>query len=154
MSSAICFNLDQSKILSFGNRKIKGVKFSKIESNTSFDWLKQIFLSQTKMFMGCLNIVRLIPRKKMWPASKMTHIINSLPQSRLLRTLNEKTFENIVGKGENSGNQHFSPFRKQILVFLTLILSSVYDFYLDQSKILFGKELSLSHLTKFYTSPN
>ena len=29
-------------------------------------------------------------------------------QSRVFMTLKEKPFENIVGKAENSGNQHFS----------------------------------------------
>ena len=45
-------------------------------------------------------------------------------QSRLLLTLKEKAFENIVGKGENAGSQHFLlfpqcflPFPKQILIF-------------------------------------
>ena len=45
-------------------------------------------------------------------------------QSRLLTTLKEKAFENIVGKGENAGNQHFLlfpqcflPFPKQISIF-------------------------------------
>ena len=28
-------------------------------------------------------------------------------QSRLLTTLSKKSFKNIVGKGENAGNQHF-----------------------------------------------
>ena len=32
---------------------------------------------------------------------------NWLTQSRLLTTLKEKAFENIVGRGENAGNQHF-----------------------------------------------
>ena len=31
-------------------------------------------------------------------------------QSRLLTTLSYKPFENIMGKGENAGNQHFLPF--------------------------------------------
>ena len=30
--------------------------------------------------------------------------------SQLLTTLKKKSFENIVEKGENSGNQHFPPF--------------------------------------------
>ena len=44
-------------------------------------------------------------------------------QSRLLTTLNETAFENIFGKGENAGNQHFLlfqrcflPFPKQVLI--------------------------------------
>ena len=28
-------------------------------------------------------------------------------QSRLLKTLTKRPFENILGKGENAGNQHF-----------------------------------------------
>ena len=45
-------------------------------------------------------------------------------QSRLLTTLNDKAFENIVGKGENTGNQQFFlfpqfflPYPKQVLIF-------------------------------------
>ena len=36
-------------------------------------------------------------------------LLYSLPQSQLLTTQIKikKTFENIVGKGENAGNQHF-----------------------------------------------
>ena len=30
-----------------------------------------------------------------------------MTQSQLLTTLYKKSFENIVGKGENAGNQHF-----------------------------------------------
>ena len=44
--------------------------------------------------------------------------------SRLLTTLYKKPFEDIVGKGENAGNQHFllfpqcfQPFPKQISIF-------------------------------------
>ena len=47
-----------------------------------------------------------------------------MTQSRLLTTLEKKAFENIVGKGENAGNQHFLFFpamfsfiRKRISVF-------------------------------------
>ena len=45
-------------------------------------------------------------------------------QSRLLMTLRKKHFENIVGKGENAGNQHFLlflqfflPISKKVSVF-------------------------------------
>ena len=63
----------------------------------------------------------------------------------------KKTSENIVGKGENTGNQHFLlfpqcflPFSKQISNFqFTLILSSAIAFNFDQSIILsFGKALN------------
>ena len=37
-------------------------------------------------------------------------------QSRLLTTLGKKPFENIVGKGENAGNQHFLLFQQRFLL--------------------------------------
>ena len=64
--------------------------------------------------------------------------------------LNLQTFENIVGKGKNAGNQHFLLYPQCFLLFLnqisivqiTFILSSANALNLDQSKILmFGKEL-------------
>ena len=63
----------------------------------------------------------------------------------------KKTFENIVRKGENAGNQHFLlfpqcflPFPKQGLLFYSnFFMSSANAFNLDQSKVLsFGKELT------------
>ena len=38
-------------------------------------------------------------------------------KSRLLRTLKRKPSENIVGKGENAGNQHFLLFPQCFLPF-------------------------------------
>ena len=38
-------------------------------------------------------------------------------QSPVLMTLMERTFENIVGKGENAGNQCFLPFLQQVFNF-------------------------------------
>ena len=67
-------------------------------------------------------------------------------------TLRKKPFENIVGKRENNGNQHFLlfpqcflPFPKQISIFDTHFeLSSANALNLDRSKILsFGKELNM-----------
>ena len=69
---------------------------------------------------------------------------------RLLTPLERKAFENIVGKGENAGDQHFLLFPQCFLLFLkqisifefTFILSSAIAFSLDQSIILlFGEEL-------------
>ena len=40
-------------------------------------------------------------------------------QLRLLMTLNQRPFENIVGKGENAGNQHFLLFPQCFLTFVT-----------------------------------
>ena len=78
---------------------------------------------------------------------------NTMP-SRLLTTLRKKPFENLVGKGENAGNYHFSPFptmfstlsKTNINFSVTFILSSAKAFNLDQSEILsFGKEFNLYH---------
>ena len=67
-------------------------------------------------------------------------------------TLHKKPYENILGNGENAGNQHafshfptmFSTFLKTNLNFsATFILSSANAFNLDQFKILpFGKALN------------
>ena len=47
-----------------------------------------------------------------------------IKQAQVLKATRKTVFENIVGKGENAGNQHFLlfpqcflPFRKQSLVF-------------------------------------
>ena len=64
MSSAICFNLDQSKILSSGNG------LSLYQTVQSFKTFGDKF-------------------------------------ENTLMTPSTKPFENIVGKGENPGNQHF-----------------------------------------------
>ena len=58
-------------------------------------------------------------------------------QSRLLTTLNERPYENIVGKGENAGNQHFPMFstlsNTNCMFSVTYILSSANVLNLDQS---------------------
>ena len=69
-------------------------------------------------------------------------------------TLKKITFENIVGKEENAGNQHFLlfpqcfyPSQKEFLFLRCIycfILLSANAFNLDWSKnLLFGKELTL-----------
>ena len=50
-------------------------------------------------------------------AHKICVCVNSATQSGLLTTLYKKPFENIVGKGENAGNQHFLLFPKCFLLF-------------------------------------
>ena len=66
-------------------------------------------------------------------------------------TLHRMLFENIMGKGENAGNQHFLLFpimfpilsRTKFFVKASFILSSANAFNLDQAKILsFGEELT------------
>ena len=44
-------------------------------------------------------------------------IPNSVPQFRLSTTVKKNLFENIVGKGENAGNQHFLLFPQCFLSF-------------------------------------
>ena len=70
----------------------------------------------------------------------------------------EKPSENIVGKGENAGNQHFllfltmfSTFRRAKSIFsATYISSSANAFNLELSKILsFGKNLNIRLHTRF-----
>ena len=82
-------------------------------------------------------------------------------QSKLLTTLLKKNpFENIVRKGENTGNQHFLlfpqcflPFPKENCKFSVtfIFLSSANAFNLDESKILsFGKELNTLQTIKMF----
>ena len=102
--------------------------------------------------------------KKRMNFGKGTHMLNENSLNVLLflfsvfstcskrTTLDKKPFENIVKKGENTGNQHlilfpqcFQPYQRQkIIILSTLILSSANAFSLDQSKILsFGKEFKI-----------
>ena len=76
---------------------------------------------------------------------------NPLSHNYDLTNLKKKDFENIMGKGENAGNQHFLldpqcflPFPNQISIFgLHLFLLSANALNLNQSKVLtFGEELS------------
>ena len=76
-------------------------------------------------------------------------------------TLGKKPFKNIVGKGENAGNQHFLLFPQCVLPIsiqissfsVTFILLSVSSFNLDQSKNLsFDKGLN-QYDTSLYPQP-
>ena len=62
-------------------------------------------------------------------------------QSRLFTTLTKRSFENVMGIGENAGNQHFSTLPKTNSNFtVTFILSSASAFNLYLSKnLLFGR---------------
>ena len=73
-------------------------------------------------------------------------------------TLIETPFENIVGNGENAGNQHFLHFPQCFYTFLRtnfkfsviFIVLSASAFNLEQSKNLsFGKELTHYQMTNF-----
>ena len=69
-------------------------------------------------------------------------------------TLYKEPSENIVGKGENDGNQHFFPFPTMFFILqgkfyflITFVLLSANPFNLDKPKILsFGKELIIGKL--------
>ena len=80
MLSAICFNLDQSKILSYGNE----LNMQNSQQHISI-----------ALRLGGLTLYYTIPT------------FND-PEK-------ERPFENIVGKGENAGNQHFPLFPKYFL---------------------------------------
>ena len=75
-------------------------------------------------------------------------------------TVTKRPFENIEGKGENAGNQHFLLFAfptmfpthpiTNLYFSITFNLSSANAFNLDQSKILlFGTELTLFQMGNF-----
>ena len=76
-------------------------------------------------------------------------LLNSKTQSRLLTTLIKRTFENIVGKGENAGNNvSYSSHNKVHL--LSHNYNVVCKVFQDWSKILlFGKELTPYQKQKF-----
>ena len=66
----------------------------------------------------------------------------------------------MVGKGENVGNQHFSPFptmfsilsKTNLNFWVIFILSSAKALNLDQSKILsFGKELNIYKMIQIWS---
>ena len=62
-----------------------------------------------------------LPENKILHWSKFKQIVDDIlkssTQSRLLTTLMERLFENIVGKEENAGNQHFLLFPHCFLLF-------------------------------------
>ena len=78
----------------------------------------------------------------------------------LLTTLNMKTFGNIVGKGENAGNQQFLLFRTifsiisktNFIISVTSILLSASAFNMDQSKNLLFDNIRVSTLRTWYSA--
>ena len=83
-------------------------------------------------------------------------------KSLVLMSFKKKPFENIVGKGENAGNQHFVLFhnvfypikdRDQHLSCIKVVISN--SFNLVRSKILlFGTELTLYHTILTFNDPH
>ena len=91
-----------------------------------------------------------------WSCLKICRFVKSqffTTQSRLLTTQGKKPFENIVGKGENAGNQHFllfpqfSTLSKTNPIISATPKTSALALNLDIPKIvMFGKELSQGEL--------
>ena len=89
-------------------------------------------------------------------------ILLFIKQSRLLTTLYKKPFENIVGKGENTGNKHFLLFTQCFLPFLKQIsvIQSHLFCHLQMLSIWINinfcrlVELTLYQMTIFLTRPN
>ena len=110
MSSAICFNLDLFKILSSANGlflyisiacKVWGELFSSNDSNHCQSYSYIIMFNYFHH-----NRAYKVPLRKLFTT-----------QSTLLTTLKQMVFENIMGKGENAGNQHFLLFPQCFLPF-------------------------------------
>ena len=147
LSSANAFNLDQSKILSFGKEltqyniiltfhdpgketfeNIVGKRanagnqhfllFPKrfLPIPNEFDFFQSRLFCPLQMLSiwNSLKCCRLV-RTKSEAHSIKCKFVNSTTQSLLLKTLAKKPFENIVGKGENAGNQHFLLFPQHFL---------------------------------------
>ena len=68
--------------------------------------------------------------------------INSTMQSPPLRTLREQTFENIMEKGENAGNQHFLLFPQCFLSFSNRISISYFNLF---CRLQFNIAFNLDH---------
>ena len=63
-------------------------------------------------------------------------------------TLKEKAFENIVGKGESAGYQHFSPFPSMFSTFCKASFNFLLKFILSSANALIWITLKLCHLVK------
>ena len=91
---------------------------------------------QTTKFWTSLNLKHLQRRKLMWldflflrlVERGIAHYLLFQKQSGLFITLKKRPFENIVGIGENTGNQHFLLFPECFLPFLkhiTMLQSNI-----------------------------
>ena len=102
MSSAICFNLDQSEILSSGN------------------WLKCILIWHLIVYLDAfLFVYKLKDLNEFWFWSfcieSNLHPFPNKPW--FLRVCNTSVFENSVGKGEIARNEQFLLFPQSFLPF-------------------------------------
>ena len=116
MSSVICFNLDQSKILSSGNELIwqmqtvnlDNVKILFGKRLSLIDGLRDNYTIITTLFCPSLCVSKsssLISVNNHDRQSSL--IINPFPHNNLLTSVGNKPFENTVGKGEIACNKQF-----------------------------------------------
>ena len=99
-------------------------------------------------------LLRQAPSCTLGSIDTVLQLFNSLPhKSRPLTTQRKKTFEKIVGKGENAGNQHFLLFQQCFSIFtktkfkigVKFSLSSAIAFNLNMFKfLLFNKDLKVA----------
>ena len=99
MSSAICFNLDQSKILSSGN----GLRSFSIDSLPS--------LNIPDLLTNC-TWINPLPNVKFLDVTKLKAFAdNKFKVAKMMIFLFDRA-GNTVGKGQNAGYQHFLLFQQ------------------------------------------
>ena len=82
--------------------------------------------------------------------------VNPFPNNPFLTTLKKEIFENIVGKGENAGNQHFLLFLQNILLCERILvhwhLSRVCCLFMLSvlKSIMFSVWDEISHVVDYY----
>ena len=122
MLSAICFNFNQSKILWYGDGLNHFARqFQKYCGKISNSWQEEIVVSLT-IFTLQFQTVKFFPPNTLLC---LAFLVNSLPNDKILDLSNLKDFaedkisatykmnfvvgkvQNMVGKGENAGFQHF-----------------------------------------------
>ena len=85
--------------------------------------------------------------EQMISASESLNFYLSPTQSRLLKTLSKKPFENIVEKGENAGNQHFLLFSQCFLpIPKTICFLSYIYFVVCKCSESFNKGLAIQQI--------
>ena len=121
-------HLDALRYIAFENIVRKG----EIACNKQFLLFSQCFLPYMALifhfkctFKCCLQFVSI------WTSLKFCRLVMSkliTTQSQLLAPLEKRALENIVGKGENAGSQHFFLFPPYFLPFLAQISILSHDY--------------------------
>ena len=148
MSSANAFDLDQSKKLLFGKDLSGRISFHFNETN---GYKRACYSCKSFRLEGIMQFPN--AKCQLFYVVGTVKMIRALTVYHTIPTFNDpkvEPFENIVGKGENAGNQHFLlfpqclyPFKTKFIFSAELSLLSANAFNLDQSKKLsFGEELS------------